>query len=423
LTLLNLISVFVFAIFFLSCFTIYKNALSPEKLFFSNLGLFFGALFFDEISLKIHCLFYTICFAAFIGAVTAKSFSQNYNKVNISFKEILPPGPILKIWLISVPAIVAQIYLILRFGSFGDYVKAVTISEIEFRGLGPLIWLIKTFPICNVVYFCILCVKNKINKLNTIGYSIHFLIMILISLLSGSRGTLLVPIFLLFFCYHYLVKKIKLSKLIFIAFFLILCALILGVAREGYNVIDGKLTTGLSEKTFAESFKIAAFYVGIQSLELVLENKNKLYWGVTYLSAVTNFVPRAIWPDKPPTGGMVLTRDYTGDAWQGLSYLSTGIIPEAVINFGSIGIGIGIGITFFINAYLGRQFLQISKTITQLPKLKKIKTIVIYGFVSWGLCALLVGDFANIVTTTILNIFIAPAIIWVIQINLKFKIK
>ena len=406
----------------LLCLCIYKDRLSPEKIFFSQAGLYFGALFFDKISLKIHLLFYTICLAGLIGSIVAKCSTQKQivKKEMQSQQKKLPHLIILKIWLISVPALVAQILLIERFGSFGDYVKAVTISEIEFRGLGPIIWLIKSFSICNIVYFCILCIHNKVTRLNKIGYIFHFIIMVVISLMSGSRGTLLVPIFMLCFCYHYLCKKIKILNLFFIAACLILCALILGVAREGYSVVDGKLITGLSEKTLAESFKIAAFYVGIQSLELVLEIENKLYWGVTYLSALTNFVPRAIWPEKPPTGGMVLTRDFTGDAWQGLSYLSTGIFPEAIINFGIFGIGLGMIMTFFINFYLSKQYFQIKQSLTQLPKIEKVKSTIKFGFVTWGLCALLVGDFANIVSGTILNIFGLYVIINFLKIKIKF---
>jgi len=405
------------------CFLVNKDPLSPDKLFFVNCGIYFASLFYDNENVKIHLIFIGICVAAFLGSCLAfrgAAVKNKYKKEECVKKQTFPFFPVTKIWVASIPALFCQYYLLNRFGSFGDYVKAVTLSEKEFAGLGILIWTIKSFSICNIIYFCFLCLKQKVFYFDKLLYFVHFSIMVFISLLSGSRGTLLVPLFILCFCYHYLKSKISLLKIVFMCFLLLLCALVLGVAREGYAVVDGKLTTGLNAKEFSEMFKTAAFYVGTEPLNLVLKQDGRLYWGATYLSALTNFVPRNIWPTKPITGGMVLTIDYTGDAWGGLSYLSTGIIPEAVINFGLAGIGVGLFFIFLINYFLGIKYNQIIKRNYFCDK-QKITKIIIYAYICWGLCSLLVGDFANIITGTVMNIAIIICIIKFIHANLFFR--
>ena len=64
---------------------------------------------------------------------------------------------------------------------------------------------------------------------------------------------------------------------------------------------------------------------------------NSLSYGMTYLTAITNLVPRSIWPSKPDPGGVVFTRDYTNGMYDEFNQYSTGLFPEAIINFGMIG--------------------------------------------------------------------------------------
>ena len=56
--------------------------------------------------------------------------------------------------------------------------------------------------------------------------------------------------------------------------------------------------------------------------------------GKTYVSAITNLVPRSIWPDKFDTGGIEFNEYYLNDKYEGLSYISPSLFGELVLNFG-----------------------------------------------------------------------------------------
>ena len=59
-----------------------------------------------------------------------------------------------------------------------------------------------------------------------------------------------------------------------------------------------------------------------------------LQYGNTFLSAITIFVPRAIFPDKLKTGGEVLTQYSQGSAYTGTVNYSPGLFVESILNFG-----------------------------------------------------------------------------------------
>src|SRR5207247_1379491 len=146
----------------------------------------------------------------------------------------------------------------------------------------------------------------------------------------------LVNFVLMAMVHHYLVKRASLRWLVVVGASALIVASILGVAREGVAIGDEGLVTGLSESKEAESsLSFAWATYGTMPLELVLEAPYvNLHYGFTYLTWITNAIPRAFWPDKPDSGGVVLTKEYTGDSWGGSSHLSTGLLPEAVITFG-----------------------------------------------------------------------------------------
>lgn len=85
------------------------------------------------------------------------------------------------------------------------------------------------------------------------------------------------------------------------------------------------------------------------------------FWGKTYLSIFTAFVPRVIWPEKPPVqlGGIVKNKIFgyivTTNGWPPT------IIGEAFMNFGYVGLffipffyGIGIKI-MYVKLFLGQR--------------------------------------------------------------------
>ena len=79
-----------------------------------------------------------------------------------------------------------------------------------------------------------------------------------------------------------------------------------------------------------------------ENLLWLLEHGHPLYWGQTYLSGLTNLIPRVIWPDKPLGAGpeirnLIYPGSYVLGA-EGNSSITTGFLTEARMNFGLPGV-------------------------------------------------------------------------------------
>ncbi|MEZ9877410.1 hypothetical protein AB4349_17490, partial [Vibrio breoganii] len=77
-----------------------------------------------------------------------------------------------------------------------------------------------------------------------------------------------------------------------------------------------------------------------ENIVWLLDNNFDKQYGYTYLSGITNFIPRSIWPEKPLGAGPILKNEiYPGSyiiGQRGNSSLTTGLYTEVVMNFGFI---------------------------------------------------------------------------------------
>src|SRR5205823_14738437 len=97
---------------------------------------------------------------------------------------------------------------------------------------------------------------------------------------------------------------------------------LIGVFRNGQRGID-PFSRELNE--FERESITAHFKYGLVPLEVVLNaDVLNLHYGSTFLAAVTNLIPRPLWPDKPDSAGLVITKDYLGNRWLGASNLNAG---------------------------------------------------------------------------------------------------
>jgi hypothetical protein len=183
----------------------------------------------------------------------------------------------------------------------------------------------------------------------------------------------------------------------------------MGVARTGYQVDDGEFRTGLDQEQIEQSISTSQY--GLVPLELVLasDHEPRLHYGLTFLTALTNLVPRSIWPEKPDTGGVVLTKIYTGDAWQGGTNLSTGILTEGMLNFG-IALGLLFGIVSLLAALVLVEYWYVRLLRQRMNAIggKGMVQLVIYIVVMRSVIGLLFAEFTN--TAVGLLFYIAPLV-------------
>lgn len=317
-------------------------------------------------------------------------------------------------WAVSVPALAAQAYMIVYFGGIEGYVNSIGLRVVEWAGLGWARTLIALLTPINMVYFA-LGARYRRGKRWWLLYGLHFLILLSIGFLSGSRSSILNIFTMQIIIYHYLRSNVKVQSAGLLAGALVLSAMLLGVVRESTRFDAGELVIS---STSGRTLSFQSFYYGVDPLEIIARTEHlPLAHGMTFVSLVTNAVPRSIWPDKPLSGGVFFTRYYTGDAWEGYSNLTPTFLGEWIINFGWTAGIIGfffsyLTLMFLIDRYYYRILTKASRDMS--PALTV--DLVIYAHILLTFVALMIGEVTNVVLNLILSQLIP---LWAMRYYLK----
>ena len=168
-----------------------------------------------------------------------------------------------------------------------------------------------------------------------------------------------------------------------------------------YNFSIDAIPTALKNRNLGS----AHFKYGLVPLELVYSQGIKdLHYGATYMSLATHFIPRAIYPEKPDSGGVIFTDAYYRDIYSsGTSNLATGLLPEAFINFSFIG-----GILFSIFAFV-IMFVPLLKYYTCKIRDKgsgfySILKFPVYILICNGIGSILLVEFTNLFMGLIIKV-------------------
>ena len=313
------------------------------------------------------------------------------------------------IWLASLPAIAAQIYVVQSFNGLEGYINVIGNRVIELRGLGWAKTLIATVVVLNLIYFAVGLTRRR-SWLWWSLFLLHVLVVLVMGALSGSRGSILTVFAAQVFVYHYLRRPVRILYAAPFGAVLVALAMIIGVAREGVKIQDSNLSTGLT--SYDRLLTLSIFNYGVQPLQILLAAEDlQLANGSTLLSVLTNAVPRDWWPEKPDTGGVFFTKKYTGDAWDGASNLTPTFLGEGVINFGWVG-----GLVFFLVVNLAvmyfvvRYYKRMLRSSRAPPDVQVAVDVVIYVLVMWSAVALMAGEVTNAVQNLLLGQLL-PAIV------------
>lgn len=307
-------------------------------------------------------------------------------------------------------------------GGVEGYVASMTLRVVEWKGFGIHILMIRSILVINLIYFVLIVKLHGVNKKEKIGFLANFIVFVILALLTSSRSTLLVNIFIMAIIYYYFVRRISSSKIVIMSSILVLFALVLGIARNGYSIDNGKFSTGLSENGSYNNLEMANFNYGLFPLEKVIDNGyiKHYYYGETYVSAVTNVIPRSIWPNKPKTGGVVFTEDYH-NVHNGYSNYSTGFLVEGIINFGYFT-GTLIAFLFLYITY--KTFSRYSSKIRNFTSLRSgIIFFLVYPNLVFLIPTYMHGEFTTVTHTIFLNkiLLIIVFVSFVIPKRLEYK--
>jgi len=313
------------------------------------------------------------------------------------------------IWIASLPAIAAQVYIVHLFNGIEGYINIIGNRVIETRGLGWAKTLTATILILNLIYFGIGLTRRR-SKAWWVLWVLHLLVVLAIGALSGSRGSILTAFPLQLFLYHYLRRPVKIVYALPIGLALVGCAMVIGVVRNGLRADQGAVSTGIDSAD--QTLSLSIFNYGVLPLRMLLYAPDlQLAGGSTLISVLTNPIPRDFWPEKPDTGGVFFTKVYTGDAWDGASNLTPTFLGEGVINFGWLG-----GLVFFIMTsivlmwWVVRYYQRIQSRAAGCIDAGVAIDTVLYGLVMWAAVALMVGEVTNTVQNLVMT-QVLPALV------------
>lgn len=378
-----------------------SDVFSPAKLFLLFFLMFHGGIFFVETATLTKALILCILLAGSSLILMEGLRPRNDEMVRLIRSRrqhrIAQTGPdfSLVFWAMSIPSVLAQLYMINEFGGLVGYFNSLGMRVMEWSGYGWARVLINLMTPINVVFFAVGLTRSRSTNW-WLSYGMHFVLVLLVGALSGSRSSLLAVFAFQLISYHYLRGPVSSRVASALAGGLVFSAMVLGVVRQGIRWDAGGLS--LSEASAAERFSFATFYYGVDPLDMIVTNMQMpLAYGSTFLSLFTNWIPRATWPDKPDTGGVFFTKNYAANQWDGFSNLTPTFLGEWVINFGwaagVIGFALSLSIILAILNRLYRNYL--AQAISRSSQLAAVD-VVIFIHVVWNAMALIPGEVTNV---------------------------
>lgn len=345
------------------CLTAYyknRDLFSPAKFYFIALITYFFDIFLNPQIDEVYYAYLTYLLFGFILIFLESKMLVNFNSTLEKFRKREKPilnNPI-KIFstffLLSAIPIVAQLYLISLMGGIEFYIISMKLRVEAWMGLGHIIIFRDLMPIINLLFFIVvICFNFKFKKATIILYLVHLLLTLGIGLLSGSRSGVLNTFLLNLMVFHYLVKQLRPSFLIPFFIFFLIGASFLGAVRDQLQIDEDSGVKLISDDSeLSETLgNTSTFVYGIIPLNIIYEERFTNYqYGLTYLTTLTNYIPRSIWPNKPDTGGVIITKFRKKGDYEGTTNYSPGLIAEGILNFGYyLGPVIAFFLLFFVS--------------------------------------------------------------------------
>lgn len=407
-----------------------RDYFSPVKFYFLFLLVYFFDIFLNDQIIEVYFIYSIflilgIYFAIWEGYLVKKQNIKFLKPLDKPF--LLNPQSATKlIWLLSLIPVGVQFYLFSLDGGVANYINNIGLRVDNWKGMGHILIFQRIFPILNLIYL-ILGVSFSFKKKRRwwLFYIGHTLILILLGLLSGSRGATLNIFVIILIILHYFLANIRILKIITYVFLILGSAVILSQVRNSVKANSNELQL-FGEKNIKEvNFEPDFIRYGIIPLDLIYKRDfNDFQYGLTFITVFTNFVPRKIWTAKPDTGGLVLTKFYSGIEYSKFSNFSTGLFVESIINFGYLfGVIIAIMLFFFTGHFVIKKYLHfrnqlmIHKEIVSIGYFNPhiIKVTFIYITFQRAIGNSLAGEFTSLYFTIAQDLILFYLIFYILR--------
>ncbi|WP_345853972.1 O-antigen polymerase [Shewanella algae] len=404
---ISLIAFCLFAGLGLMSLLINRDVFSPSKFYVFYLFVYFSDIYFNKQYNEVYFVYIYYVLLGYIITLFEAIYLSETKNTRIVKSDCLSNESVVLffIWVITLIPVVTQVYLIYSFGGIISYLNSIHLRVVEWQGMGPFLALKRFMPILNIIFLYLglkFHIRNK--RVWWILFAIHFILLVAMGLLSGSRGATLFGFVYFLVLINFFHRKISVSKVLMYASILLVTAATLGTVRNSFNGNDfsANKVDVISSISNAQLIKY-----GIIPLNILLEDEYEDFkFGSTYLSAFTNFVPRSIWVNKFETGGVAITKFRAGaDDYTGTSNYSPGLVGEAILNFGYVfGPVISTGI-LFVNFLISILFYKKVK-LQMAKKFEKAHLFYLFMFLMYLTIpgGLLFGEYSSIYMSLIIKV-------------------
>jgi hypothetical protein len=377
-----------------------RDVFSPTKFYLVNFVVFFGAAFTGSASDEVCALSMLVLAMGTVAALMERGAPPvpAYRQGTLSLRD--QPQATTWIWILTAGPILGQSFLIQRSGGFYSFVGGYGSRVLEWQGAGWATTLMMTVGTLNLCYLAVGLVRRRTIAWWS-GFFAHLAITLFIVGLSGSRSAVLGTLVLHLITIHYMRRRVSIASASALGLVFVASALSLGSARERVGEL---LENGLSSVDIA-ALKSDSFAYGTAPLQLILDaDPMPMAFGTTFLSALTNPVPRSWWPGKFDSGGIFLTKLYADDAWGGASNMTPTFLGEWVINFGWV-----VGIAGYITSasllawMLARGYRGLLRAIREPRSVDRALDVALYVCLMWSVVGLMVGEVTNVFLSFLLH--------------------
>jgi oligosaccharide repeat unit polymerase len=251
-------------------------------------------------------------------------YKQPFRDVPAEVFKRVAPSP-LNIVVLTMAFLIVIAYAFSRGVSIG-----LRIDRGQTQFLGTQLWVVMIFGVNGLTMF-MFAGWSALSRLEKVILAGTLAMFILFQLAMGNRRDFLAMfIFLTGVVMTKRESVVRLKTLIFggIAFAAFMA---IGIIRQVFA--DPRLLTRYNPLELILTQN--EFVTPIYTLMHYVNNVRPLRWGMTYLTAPTQFIPRAIWPDKPESLSLQFMRDAFGST--GLIGFAYTPVTEAFLNFVWVG--------------------------------------------------------------------------------------
>lgn len=401
------------------CFASNRDIFSPGKFYHASLTVFFADVFLSEQNGNVYAIYLGYILVG-MGISIIEAYTLSKSGAALTRPELSGVAPrrfVIVLWGLTLIPVLAQCYLIHLTGGLSFLAMTIAHRVGEWRGLGHLVNLIKLIAPINLVYFAIgLTYAKRWHRAWWLLYFPHLVLFLAVALLQGSRGFILLQfVFMTMIC-HYLRRPIKLRYALVVGGTLILVAAFLGTVRN--NLTRLHELESLSDMR-GDTLNLRIFSYGVNPLNAVFEREFTEYqYGKTFLTPVTNFIPRKIWPDKFEPGGVVLTKFLRGRHYLGLSHMSTGIVTESILNFGRpLGILWGFLLLTVVIVLLTTLYARLRAGLKESGRFSRMWLVLVHTYVAGIGGSLLFGELQSQVGGLLMRLILLSMVILALRMR------